>query len=245
MTTTAAQAPGLDEPRARSPRRILARGELPERRPDLPPRQSPPARAAEAGAHQAAPAGSLRDGARAQPGLRPPQPRHPQPRPRTRCTSTGPGHGGPGLVANAYLEGTYTEVYPMRDAATSTACGSLFRQFSFPGGIPSHVAPETPGPSTRAASSGTRWSTRTVRPSTTPTCSWPASSVTARPRPDRWRRAGTRTSGSNPVGDGAVLPILHLNGYKIANPTVLARIAEERAGSMLEGSATRSSRRRR
>ena len=77
--------------------------------------------------------------------LRAPEPRDPRARPRARSTSPGPGHGGPGLVANAYLEGTYSEVYPHDRAADEDGLRELFRQFSFPGGIPSHVAPETPG----------------------------------------------------------------------------------------------------
>ena len=105
----------------------------------------------------------------------------------------GPGHGGPGLVANAYLEGTYTEVYP-HIGHDVEGLRRLFRQFSFPGGIPSHVAPETPGRSTRAASWATAWCMPTAPRWTTRTCSSPASSATARPRPARWRPAGIRTS---------------------------------------------------
>ena len=107
----------------------------------------------------------------------------------------GPGHGGPGLVASAYLEGTYAETYP-HIAEDTEGMRRLFRQFSFPGGIPSHVAPEPPAPSTRAASSATRWCTPTEPRSTTPTSWWPASSATGRPRPARSRPAGTATSSS-------------------------------------------------
>jgi xylulose-5-phosphate/fructose-6-phosphate phosphoketolase len=107
----------------------------------------------------------------------------------------GPGHGGPGLVANAYLEGTYSEVYTGIEEDTE-GLRKLFRQFSFPGGIPSHVAAQTPGPSTRAASSATRWCTPTARPWTIRTWWWPASSVTARPRPGRWPPAGIPTNSS-------------------------------------------------
>ena len=105
----------------------------------------------------------------------------------------GPGHGGPAAVANAYLEGTYTEVYPhiTKDAA---GMRSLFRQFSFPGGIPSHVAAETPGRSMKGASSATRSLTHTARRSTTRAWSCSAWSATARPRLDRSPQAGTRTS---------------------------------------------------
>ena len=109
----------------------------------------------------------------------------------------GPGHGGPGPVAAAWLEGTYSEVYPeiSQDAA---GMRRLFTQFSFPGGIPSHVAPETPARSTRAASSATCSPTPTARRSTTPTWWSPRWSATARRRPVRWPRAGTRTSSSTP-----------------------------------------------
>ena len=95
--------------------------------------------------------------------------------------------------------------------------------------------PRRPDRSTRAASSATRSCTPTARRSTTPTCWSAAWSATARPRPGRWPRAGTRTSSLNPARDGAVLPVLHLNGYKIANPTVLARIPEDELRSLLEG----------
>ena len=106
----------------------------------------------------------------------------------------------------------------------------LFRQFSFPGGIPSHVAPETPGSIHEGGELGLRAGPRLRRGVRQPRpARVPASSATARPRPARWRRAGTPTSSSNPARDGAVLPILHLNGYKIANPTVLARIPRRRA----------------
>ena len=111
----------------------------------------------------------------------------------------------------------------------------LFRQFSFPGGIPSHVAPETPGSIHEGGELGYALATPTARRSTTRTCSCAASSATARPRPARSPRAGTRTSSSTPRRDGAVLPILHLNGYKIANPTVLARIPHDELRALLEG----------
>ena len=109
------------------------------------------------------------------------------------------------------------------------------REFSFPGGIPSHVRPKCRARSTRAASSGTPSSTRSALPSTTPTWSSSASWVTARPRRGRWPRAGIRTSSSNARTDGAVLPILHLNGYKIANPTILARIPEDELVALFRG----------
>ena len=110
----------------------------------------------------------------------------------------------------------------------------LFRQFSFPGGIPSHVAPETPGSIHEGGELGyslvarLRRGVRQSRPASSP--AW---SATARPRPARWRPAGTRNKFLNPARDGAVLPILHLNGYKIANPTVLARIARDELAALL------------
>ena len=106
---------------------------------------------------------------------------------------TGPGHGGPGLVANTYLEGTYSEIYP-NISLDGDGMKKLFKQFSFPGGIPSHVAPETPGPSTKAANSATRCRTPSARCLTIPISSPRVSWATARPRPARSPRAGTRTS---------------------------------------------------
>ena len=97
----------------------------------------------------------------------------------------GPGHGGPAAIANTWLDGSYSDIYPSI-AQDLTGMGRLFHQFSFPGGVPSHVAPETPAPSTRAVSWAIRWLTRTAPRSTTPTSSWPAWSVTVRPRPGRW-----------------------------------------------------------
>ena len=141
---------------------------------------------------------------------------------------TGPGHGGPGLVANAYLEGTYSEVYP-HIGEDLDGLRALFRQFSFPGGIPSHVAPETPGSIHEGGELGYALSHAFGAAFDNPDLSSPASSATERRRPDRSRRAGTRTSSSIPRTDGAVLPILHLNGYKIANPTVLGAHPRARA----------------
>src|SRR5512132_724094 len=113
---------------------------------------------------------------------------------------TGPGHGGPGLVANAYLEGTYSEVYP-HVGVDEDGLLELFRQFSFPGGIPSHVAPETPGSIHEGGELGYALAHKFLNART----------------------------------DGAVWPILHLNGYKIANPTVLARIPEEELAALMRG----------
>ncbi len=147
---------------------------------------------------------------------------------------TGPGHGGPALVANAYLEGTYSEVYP-NVSEDEAGMKRLFTQFSFPGGIPSHVAPETPGSIHEGGELGYAMSHAHGAAFDNPTSSSPASSATARPRPARWRRVGTRNKFLNPVGDGAVLPILHLNGYKIANPTVLARIPHDELEALFRG----------
>ena len=145
---------------------------------------------------------------------------------------TGPGHGGPSLVAAAYLEGTYSEVYPH---ITSDAAGvlTLFRQFSSPGGSPATSASRHPAASTRAASSGMRWRTPVGRPWTTRTSSSPASSGTARRRPGLLSGSWKLPYFLNPRRDGAVLPILHLNGYKIAGPTVFGRTSDEDAVAYL------------
>jgi xylulose-5-phosphate/fructose-6-phosphate phosphoketolase len=146
----------------------------------------------------------------------------------------GPGHGGPAAVANAYLEGTYTEVYPdvTRDADGLRA---LFRQFSFPGGIPSHVAPETPGSIHEGGELGYALShaygAAFDNPDLLVCCVVGDGEAETGPLATSWHS----NKFLNPAGDGAVLPILHLNGYKIANPTVLARIGDEELTSLLEG----------
>jgi xylulose-5-phosphate/fructose-6-phosphate phosphoketolase len=147
---------------------------------------------------------------------------------------TGPGHGGPGLVANTWLEGTYSEVYPTvsRDAE---GMGRLFRQFSFPGGIPSHVAPETPGSINEGGELGYSlahaFGAAFDNPDLTVACVVGDGEAETGPLATAWH--GTKFL--DPVGDGCVLPILQLNGYKIANPTVLARISDEELTAMLEG----------
>jgi xylulose-5-phosphate/fructose-6-phosphate phosphoketolase len=147
---------------------------------------------------------------------------------------TGPGHGGPGLVANAYLEGTYTEVYPhvSRDEA---GLRELFRQFSFPGGIPSHVAPETPGSIHEGGELGYAlihaYGAAFDNPELVVACVVGDGEAETGPLATSWH--GNKFL--NPVTDGAVLPILHLNGYKIANPTVLARIPEEELAALMRG----------
>jgi xylulose-5-phosphate/fructose-6-phosphate phosphoketolase len=146
----------------------------------------------------------------------------------------GPGHGGPAAVANAYLEGTYSELYPhiTRDAAGLRA---LFRQFSFPGGIPSHVAPETPGSIHEGGELGYSLShafgAALDNPGLLICCVVGDGEAETGPAATGWHS----NKFLNPATDGAVLPILHLNGYKIANPTVLARISDPELTCLLEG----------
>ena len=142
----------------------------------------------------------------------------------------GPGHGGPGMVANTYLEGTYSELYPSigRDAE---GMRKLFRQFSFPGGIPSHAAPETPGSIHEGGELGYAlahaYGAAFDNPGLLVACVVGDGEAETGPLAASWHS----NKFLNPVHDGAVLPILHLNGYKIANPTVLARIGERRAAA--------------
>jgi xylulose-5-phosphate/fructose-6-phosphate phosphoketolase len=146
----------------------------------------------------------------------------------------GPGHGGPGIVANAYLEGTYSEVYPHigRDAG---GLRSLFRQFSFPGGIPSHVAPETPGSIHEGGELGYSlahaYGAAFDNPNLWVFCVVGDGEAETGPLAASWHS----NKFLNPAQDGVVVPILHLNGYKIANPTVLARIPEDELRRLLEG----------
>ena len=147
---------------------------------------------------------------------------------------TGPGHGGPGLVANTYLEGTYSEVYPQigRD---EEGLRRLFRQFSFPGGIPSHVAPETPGSIHEGGELGYAlvhaYGAAFDNPDLLVCCVVGDGEAETGPLATSWHS----NKFLNPVSDGAVLPILHLNGYKIANPTVLARIGRDELRSLMQG----------
>jgi xylulose-5-phosphate/fructose-6-phosphate phosphoketolase len=147
---------------------------------------------------------------------------------------SGPGHGGPALVANTYLEGTYTEIYP---AVTRDEEGMrlLFRQFSFPGGIPSHAAPETPGSIHEGGELGYSLSHAFGAvfddPDFIVACVVGDGEAETGPLATAWHS----NAFLNPITDGAVLPILHLNGYKIANPTVLARIPRERLDQLLRG----------
>ena len=146
----------------------------------------------------------------------------------------GPGHGGPGLVANSYLEGTYTEVYPNISQDTE-GMKKLFKQFSFPGGIPSHVAPETPGSIHEGGELGYSVShafgAAFDNPDLIVACVVGDGEAETGPLATAWHS----NKFLNPIHDGAVLPILHLNGYKIANPTVLARISHNELKSLFIG----------
>src|SRR5438046_2195993 len=146
----------------------------------------------------------------------------------------GPGHGGPGLVANAYLEGTYSEVYP-NIPADAEGMKWLFKQFSFPGGIPSHVAPETPGSIHEGGELGYALSHAYGAAFDNPDLIVAAvvgdGEAETGPLATSWHS----NKFLNPVTDGAVLPILHLNGYKIANPCVLARISHEELDQLFRG----------
>jgi xylulose-5-phosphate/fructose-6-phosphate phosphoketolase len=147
---------------------------------------------------------------------------------------TGPGHGGPGIVANAYLEGTYSEVYS-NVSRDEYGLKQLFRQFSFPGGIPSHVAPETPGSIHEGGELGYSLShsfgAAFDNPNLVVCCVVGDGEAETGPLATSWHS----NKFLNPVRDGAVLPILHLNGYKIAGPTVLARIPREELEWLLRG----------
>jgi len=146
----------------------------------------------------------------------------------------GPGHGGPGVVANVYLEGTYSEIYPdiSQDAE---GMKKLFKQFSFPGGIPSHAAPETPGSIHEGGELGYAvshaYGAAFDNPGLVVACVVGDGEAETGPL----ATAGHSNKFLNPVTDGAVLPILHLNGYKIANPTVLARISREELENLFIG----------
>jgi xylulose-5-phosphate/fructose-6-phosphate phosphoketolase len=146
----------------------------------------------------------------------------------------GPGHGGPAVVAGTWLEGTYSEVYPhvSRDEA---GMRELFRQFSFPGGIPSHVAPETPGSIHEGGELGYAlthaYGAAFDNPDLVVMCVVGDGEAETGPLAASWHS----NKFLDPVGDGAVLPVLHLNGFKIANPTVLARIPHDELAALLQG----------
>ncbi len=146
----------------------------------------------------------------------------------------GPGHGGPAMVANTYLEGTYSELYP--DITLDEAgLKKLFRQFSFPGGIPSHASPDLPGSINEGGELGYSLShafgAAFDNPDLIVTCVVGDGEAETGPLAAAWHS----NKFLNPAHDGAVLPILHLNGYKIANPTVLARIPEEELRALFVG----------
>jgi xylulose-5-phosphate/fructose-6-phosphate phosphoketolase len=146
----------------------------------------------------------------------------------------GPGHGGPAVVAQSYLEGRYSELYP-HVARDENGLRALFRQFSFPGGIPSHAAPETPGSIHEGGELGYALShaygAAFDNPGLTVACVVGDGEAETGPLATSWHS----NKFSNPEQDGRVLPVLHLNGYKIANPTVLARIPEDELVSLLRG----------
>ncbi len=146
----------------------------------------------------------------------------------------GPGHGGPGLVANTYLEGTYSEFYP-NISQDEEGMKKLFKQFSFPGGIPSHVAPETPGSIHEGGELGYALShafgAAFDNPDLIVACVIGDGEAETGPLSASWHS----NKFLNPITDGAVLPILHLNGYKIANPTILARISHEELENLFKG----------
>src|SRR5215213_7715949 len=146
----------------------------------------------------------------------------------------GPGHGGPSLVAHAYLEGTYSELYP-NISQDAEGMKRLFKQFSFPGGIPSHVAPETPGSIHEGGELGYALShaygAAFDNPDLIVTCVVGDGEAETGPLATSWHS----NKFLNPATDGAVLPILHLNGYKIANPCILARISHEELEQLFRG----------
>jgi len=146
----------------------------------------------------------------------------------------GPGHGGPGLVANTFLEGTYSEFYPNLPQ-TEEGLKKLFKQFSFPGGIPSHVAPETPGSIHEGGELGYSiahaYGAAFDNPDLLVCCVVGDGESETGPLAASWHS----NKFLNPARDGAVLPILHLNGYKIANPTVLGRLSHEELNQLFMG----------
>ncbi|MFJ1954678.1 phosphoketolase [Streptomyces microflavus] len=146
----------------------------------------------------------------------------------------GPGHGGPAVLANAWLEGSYSETYP-DVPRTTEGMGVLFKQFSFPGGVPSHVAPETPGSIHEGGELGYAlthaYGAAFDHPGLLVTCVVGDGEAETGPLAASWHS----DKFLDPVHDGAVLPVLHLNGYKIANPTVLARLPEEELDQLLRG----------
>ncbi len=146
----------------------------------------------------------------------------------------GPGHGGPGMVANTYLEGTYSEIYP-DISANAEGLRKLFKQFSFPGGIPSHAAPETPGSIHEGGELGYAlvhaYGAAFDNPDLLVACVIGDGEAETGPLAASWQS----NKFLDPIRDGAVLPILHLNGYKIASPTILGRTSDEDLRKLFEG----------
>ena len=146
----------------------------------------------------------------------------------------GPGHGGPAMVANTYLEGTYSEIY-QDIGMNADGLRKLFRQFSFPGGVPSHVAPETPGSIHEGGELGYAlvhaFGAAFDNPDLVVACVVGDGEAETGPLAAAWHS----NKFLNPARDGAVLPILHLNGYKIANPTILARMDDEELEKLFIG----------
>ena len=220
--------------RAAAHRRLLAGGELPVRRPDLPARQPAAPRAADRRAHQATAAGALGHHARAEPRLRTHQPGDPQLGPRRDLRDRSrPRRSRPRgqRLPGGHLHGASIRTSP----GTRRACSRLFRQFSFPGGIPSHVAPETPGSIHEGGELGYSlahaYGAAFDNPDLVVCCVIGDGEAETGPLAASWHS----NKFLDPARDGAVLPILHLNGYKIANPTVLARIPERGAGRAAAG----------
>src|SRR5688500_6620905 len=147
---------------------------------------------------------------------------------------TGPGHGGPGFVANTYLEGTYSEYYP-HVSQDEVGLKRLFTQFSFPGGIPSHASAETPGSINEGGELGYSllhaYGAAFDNPDLLVCCVVGDGEAETGPLAGSWHS----NKFLNPVTDGVVLPILHLNGYKIANPTLLARISDAELDHLFKG----------
>ena len=146
----------------------------------------------------------------------------------------GPGHGAPGVVASAWLEGTYSEIYP-EVSQDEEGVRRLFRQFSFPGGIPSHAAPDTPGSIHEGGELGYSLSHAygavLDNPDLIAACVVGDGEAETGPLATSWHS----NKFLDPATDGAVLPVLHLNGYKIANPTILARIEPDELEALLRG----------
>lgn len=147
---------------------------------------------------------------------------------------SGPGHGGNAMVAHTYMEGTYSEVYP-NISQDLEGLKKLFKQFSFPGGIPSHVAPETPGSIHEGGELGYSlahaFGAVLDNPDSSPPCVVGDGEAETGPLATAWHS----NKFLNPIGDGAVLPILHLNGFKIHNPTIFSRLSHSELESFFRG----------